>query len=320
MLLLLGLTVAALACLALSLCPVPKVRRPGDSGQAVVKAVPVGVSADGAIAKGTSPMAVPFDCGDSGAWSLQKKDWCCQNRRLGCPKKGAPAAPAGGDALPFDCGLGLSSWWLSWSPKKKDWCCKHRQLGCPTTQAPPGFAGPTTAPALYDCGTDLGSWQTSWVDAKKAWCCKSHQLDCSQLPADGAPSANCGAGCPTMPAASTTSTTSTTLTTATTSTTTTTTGTPTTTSTSTTISTASPTTTTTPLYNCRTDYSQVFLKISWSSDKRRWCCEHAGRGCTTTPTPEPYDCMEGFFGWKKGWAEDKKKWCCEHKDRGCPGS
>lgn len=36
-------------------------------------------------------------------------------------------------------------------------------------------------------------------------------------------------------------------------------------------------------------------------------------------TSRPYDCLSGFFNWKRGWADDKKSWCCVNENRGCPG-
>uniref|UniRef100_A0A7S4S2B5 Uncharacterized protein n=1 Tax=Alexandrium monilatum TaxID=311494 RepID=A0A7S4S2B5_9DINO len=55
--------------------------------------------------------------------------------------------------------------------------------------------------------------------------------------------------------------------------------------------------------------------VLWSDDKRQWCCQFQGLGCTTTPAP--FDCLAGYAKWKRGWSKRKKEWCCHDQNRGC---
>merc|ERR1719491_859222 len=82
----------------------------------------------------------------------------------------------------------------------------------------------------------------------------------------------------------------------------------------------------------------------WSFDKKGWCCQHFGKGCTKPPTPAPrpppapnpiphpmpvittspcpFDCTQGYnewpLQWVKGWSAAKKIFCCRTAQRGCP--
>merc|ERR1712087_1006321 len=81
----------------------------------------------------------------------------------------------------------------------------------------------------------------------------------------------------------------------------------------------------------------------WSNDKKGWCCQHYGKGCTKPPTPAPrpppapvppmpvpvittspcpFDCNQGYnewpLQWVKGWSAAKKLFCCRTMQRGCP--
>merc|ERR550532_2578676 len=82
----------------------------------------------------------------------------------------------------------------------------------------------------------------------------------------------------------------------------------------------------------------------WSFDKKGWCCQHFGKGCTKSPTPAPrpppapnpiphpmpvittspcpFDCTQGYnewpLQWVKGWSAAKKIYCCRTAQRGCP--
>lgn len=86
----------------------------------------------------------------------------------------------------------------------------------------------------------------------------------------------------------------------------------------------------------------------WSFDKKGWCCQHYGKGCTKPPTPAPhpppapiphpmpqpmpmpiittspcpFDCTQGYnewpMQWVKGWSAAKKLFCCRTAQRGCP--
>lgn len=75
----------------------------------------------------TSSTSVPYDC-DAGltdwkrGWSLLKKDWCCENRFVGCPTQKM--------ASPYDCEPSPNNWKDGWSTSKRNWCCKVQSQGC----------------------------------------------------------------------------------------------------------------------------------------------------------------------------------------------
>eukprot|EP00927_Polykrikos_kofoidii_P064891 TRINITY_DN60708_c0_g1_i1.p1 TRINITY_DN60708_c0_g1~~TRINITY_DN60708_c0_g1_i1.p1 ORF type:complete len:826 (+),score=73.58 TRINITY_DN60708_c0_g1_i1:78-2480(+) len=53
-------------------------------------------------------------------WSEAKKNWCCQNKNIGCSE----------DVVVFNCSSGLDRWPDDWSDMKKKWCCEHEGRGC----------------------------------------------------------------------------------------------------------------------------------------------------------------------------------------------
>lgn len=67
-------------------------------------------------------------------------------------------------------------------------------------------------------------------------------------------------------------------------------------------------------------------QISWSGEKKSWCCIHKGSGCPParlipTPsleTPPAFDCELGSASWAAVWPLDKKSWCCAKAGKGCP--
>lgn len=62
-------------------------------------------------------------------------------------------------------------------------------------------------------------------------------------------------------------------------------------------------------YDCEAGFSN--WEEGWSNTKKKWCCEHAKRGCE-------YDCNAGAHNWKKGWSDRKKDYCCRRENKGCP--
>lgn len=106
---------------------------------------------------------LPYDC-DAGyvnwecGWSQSKKEWCCKNRVMGCPKE-----------IPYDCEAGVENLDQGWSIGQKAWCCLHGGHGCD----PP----PTPAPD-YDCLDGLDQWYTLWPTEKQDWCCKHEDRAC----------------------------------------------------------------------------------------------------------------------------------------------
>eukprot|EP00929_Paragymnodinium_shiwhaense_P093577 TRINITY_DN5376_c0_g1_i1.p1 TRINITY_DN5376_c0_g1~~TRINITY_DN5376_c0_g1_i1.p1 ORF type:complete len:915 (+),score=241.03 TRINITY_DN5376_c0_g1_i1:125-2869(+) len=71
------------------------------------------------IEQAASPDAL-FDChaglaGWRDLWSRAKKDWCCQNSRLGCE---------------YDCKQSVARAATDWSEPQRQWCCSNFHLGC----------------------------------------------------------------------------------------------------------------------------------------------------------------------------------------------
>lgn len=52
----------------------------------------------------------------------------------------------------------------------------------------------------------------------------------------------------------------------------------------------------------------------WSKKKTTWCCEHEGRGCSSSSA---FNCSEGLAHWLDTWSRGKKRWCCRHEGVGC---
>jgi hypothetical protein len=158
------------------------------SASPVVPTISVSTSA----APDTSPTASsspngsePYDC-DAGysnweaGWSAEKKDWCCQEKQMGCAPTTSP---------PFDCDAGLANAAEGWSDDKKTWCCDNQQKGCDVTTSPP-----------FDCDAGFDNFKLGWSDDKKTWCCDNKQKACE----DGAPAATTTAGKAPLPDKTTT--------------------------------------------------------------------------------------------------------------------
>ena len=82
----------------------------------------------------------PYDC-EAGysnwqdGWSDDKKAWCCDNEKKGCPETTPPPEAS---SKPYDCDAGYSNWEAGWSDDKKEWCCTNEQKGCPGEQEEAG--------------------------------------------------------------------------------------------------------------------------------------------------------------------------------------
>jgi len=115
------------------------------------------------------PAAPQFDC-DAGysnwqdGWSSEKKYFCCQSAKRGCPQTLAPYNCADDYQ---DCAECVQA---SWSPGKLSWCCQHEQVGCPTTSAPTLLA--------FDCDAGLANWRNGWSRGKQQWCCAHAARGC----------------------------------------------------------------------------------------------------------------------------------------------
>merc|ERR1719414_748845 len=38
------------------------------------------------------------------------------------------------------------------------------------------------------------------------------------------------------------------------------------------------------------------------------------------PGRKGYDCVAGYWNWRRGWSDGKKQWCCFHKSIACSGA
>jgi len=90
----------------------------------------------------------PYNCAEGilnfGAeWSLEKKQWCCNQHGKGCGQDAeVPAAQ-------YDCNSAFANWVKGWSPGKKQWCCSKGIKCCPSDAAAAG--------AGYGAGTKHGA-------------------------------------------------------------------------------------------------------------------------------------------------------------------
>jgi len=270
----------------------------------------------------TSTTPVVFDCtsGLLGAWSAQKKGWCCHHSGTGCSTIAVEAAAKGAEAvtvqevgaasplasLPLDCALSYELRETAWSKEKKAWCCKevdkHGGIGC-------SLAAATAAPVVelpFDCDVGYIDWRTRWSQEKRDWCCENGGNGCAEVATSTQTTTlmfDCvagasewelgwseqkktwccehrGVGCEAHP----------------------------------------------QLYHC--DVGASHWSREWSTGKKAWCCLKRGIGCVTkTPSsatapassPVVYSCAVGCSNWQSGWSSEKKSWCCGHEGtRSCP--
>ncbi|CAK9024588.1 Uncharacterized protein SCF082_LOCUS16697 [Durusdinium trenchii] len=102
-------------------------------------------------------------------WSVNKKSWCCDNMRMGCPGSWHGSyhlhvhsfAHGVGHAQGriYDCNAGFSRWMTGWSDSKKDWCCHHQSRGC----------------VKFHC---TAGGEDAWAADKRSWCCENFQKGC----------------------------------------------------------------------------------------------------------------------------------------------
>eukprot|EP00418_Pyrodinium_bahamense_P023852 CAMPEP_0179131874 /NCGR_PEP_ID=MMETSP0796-20121207/62660_1 /TAXON_ID=73915 /ORGANISM="Pyrodinium bahamense, Strain pbaha01" /LENGTH=560 /DNA_ID=CAMNT_0020830809 /DNA_START=124 /DNA_END=1807 /DNA_ORIENTATION=+ len=197
----------------------------------------------------------------------------------------------------YNCNKGYATWEVGWSLQKKAWCCENKNLGCPP------------APALFDCSSGFSNWQTNWSPNKKEWCCQHKSKGCTTTTAPYNGPFDCSAGyghwqfgwssqkkdwcCEKEMRGCVTSTSTATA------------------------STTMPQPHHSGPFDCNAGYANWMN--GWSPSKKRWCCQHEVKGCTTTagPSTNPYDCSAGFTDWEIGWSPGKKLWCCRHQTKGC---
>jgi len=237
-----------------------------------------------------------FDCFVDWAepgWAPKMIDWCCKNKKQGCPGAVTTTQPA--KVGSFVCTTGLDRWETGWSNEKKDWCCQHQALGCTTTL--PGtvtittvtftsntFTTTTLATLPYACHVSLNEADAAWSDAKRDWCCKNEKLgchyDCKQgadnwrklWPADqqGWCCQKVFVGCVQQ-------------------------------------------------YDCLTGLEH--WQTRWTKHQKGWCCLHRGLGCpgdaepnataTSGPKKAPaFDCNR-----RGKWTNEQRAWCCANEGR-----
>lgn len=63
-------------------------------------------------------------------------------------------------------------------------------------------------------------------------------------------------------------------------------------------------------HDCTKDYGT--WQVTWSHDKKDWCCLHGGKGCESEGQAE-FDCNKGDEAMATLWSDIKQKWCCDHK-------
>lgn len=246
-------------------------------------------------------------------WSLQKQAWCCKNKRVGCDVVSeAPRATSTRAVtlvpLRVATGAGFQESTVydgsfmscqankvgSWPLNKKQECCRKHGIGCSSLFAP------------YDCKYQS---QTSWTKSKIAWCCELEDLGCDAMSPRTSTTYRTLARF--LPAA------------------------PDTTQTSTSLPNALPKkavasdpghkSTDADLYDCLPAPPQSVA--AWPTSKASWCCQHTGRGCSTTTIPSAgttstgiFDCSYGYATWQYNWSFSKALWCCRNHHRGCPNT
>jgi len=122
-----------------------------------------------------------FDCTTNfanweSAWSIEKRQWCCETHSRGCSRPLSPAlVDLPGEGHIYDCRAGLSDWQTGWSLAKRGYCCQTHGIGCPPQ-------GGGNWKITFDCTQEYASWKTSWSDMKKGWCCETTKRGCPDVP------------------------------------------------------------------------------------------------------------------------------------------
>lgn len=200
-------------------------------------------------------------------------------------------------------------------------------LQVPMQAAPP--PGPRTVVLpLFDCDAGFINWQVGWSVSKRAWCCQQTGRACPIMPGSPqqqvtlvpqVPHAPPVRPLPPPPAPPPGAH-----------------GTP-----------AGPVAPLVGGHNCAANFAT--WRLSWTPEKKAWCCEREGKGCEQVlaaqppaaglppalgpPRPPPpmvrpgapipigempFDCAAGLANWEKGWSVAKKQWCCQHGGSACP--
>jgi len=280
---------------------------------------------------------LPYDCRYLGGfWSTTKTEWCCKHEQRGCTTTSRTSTQTtlttttqtttatSATTLPYDCFADYTDCYhcleRRWTFEKRKWCCTHSDRGCPSTKTTTTTTS-TTLP--YNCSSRFSAVGIlSWSLEKQTWCCRHENQGCTTTTTT--PPYDCkirpinqveewSAAKQTWCCKYATVGCTTTVTTGTT-------------------TTATSTATTTTTFNCHevavavrgpgssegtaADPASSDRMQAWSVEKRDWCCQHTGRGCTTTTTSAPYDCATPLNA-ALDWSADKQDWCCTHEKRGC---
>lgn len=255
-------------------------------------------------------------------WSQEQQGWCCAHRGAGCTKEvesSVPAAPVE-ESIPTDAPadnqtqtaaessdvkskverrteppVALSMFTPSDGSRfvnGKQWSQRPAQRDRPLSKhgrtSLQKEAGDSRKGVNYDCVATHVKWQEWWDDAKRSWCCANKQIACTTT------SATTGSQAfesprELMPQIQ-------------------------------------------PVLNELQRMKQEVLqagephdcadgllhwRVTWSREKKEWCCEHERLGCpwtTTTGSPQDFDCQN----FEVPWTETKQHWCCLHKSIRCP--
>lgn len=111
------------------------------------------------------PLACQEGAAGVAAWSDQRRAWCCERERQGCPF--------------YDCEDGFQDWEHSWLEAKKVWCCHRSGMGCPIAnnlgdvghheELPDAAAGGAVAPTAAGASAPYARSDTSNGSAVVAW-------------------------------------------------------------------------------------------------------------------------------------------------------
>lgn len=211
---------------------------------------------------------------------------------------------AQGQLEAYDCLDVFGRHWEVWTDAKTAWCCRHYDRGCldieTSTSSPPPPAG---AQGLEACNTmctvtgrrsvSAKCWEhmTMMQEASKSrdpdQCARSHGLvvgRCSGCLGCALSTVCPGASATGLRAVGRDPD----------------------------VASAAAVTTTDRPYDCRP--SSAKPEESWPYEKRDWCCQIHGVGCSDKPPTHAtfVDCAVRLSGELLGWSSERRQWCCQH--------
>lgn len=88
------------------------------------------------------------------AWTVDKKEWCCQMKKMGCT------------LYCKEMSIGMRGW----SQVKLKFCCAEYKIGCDSEASHGSF----------QCDTDgRHEWEHEWSPEKRAYCCDKWAIGCT---------------------------------------------------------------------------------------------------------------------------------------------